>query len=63
MTVFRYSHFLYPASVMWMTLGSSLSSGQVAGVVCTLLALAALALCLGYWCYRRSHRGRGYESL
>ena len=32
-------------------------------ICCTLLALAALALCLGYWCYRRSHRGRGYESL
>ena len=44
MTVFRYSHFLYPASVMRMTLGSSLSSGQVAGVVCTLLALAAAGL-------------------
>ena len=48
---------------MTRTQGSSLTSGQVAGVVCTLLALAALALCLGFWCYRRSNRGRGYESL
>ena len=60
--LFRYSNFLYPASLS-LTLRAPLTSGQVAGIVCTVLALAALALSVGYWCYKRSNRGRGYESL
>jgi len=54
--------FLYSDSLSLLAdLGSG--SGQVAGVVCTLLALAVIGLIIGYWCYKRSNRGRGYESL
>lgn len=40
------------------------NSGLVAGVVCTILALVAVGLAVGYIVYRRGRRSnRGYESL
>jgi len=61
-TCLRYDSFSYPASVPPPSHLSN--SGMIGGVVCTVLALSAVALAVGYMLYRRSRRrGRGYESL
>jgi len=58
----RYSSFSYPSSVMPPSHLSS--SGMIGGIVCTVLALSAVGLAIGYMLYRRGRRrGRGYESL
>jgi hypothetical protein len=37
---------------------------MIGGIVCTVLALSAVGLAVGYILYRRGRRrGRGYESL
>jgi len=58
----RYPSFYYPTNAVPPSHISS--SGLVGGVMCTVLALSAVGLAVGYTLYRRSsRRGRGYESL
>eukprot|EP00092_Neocalanus_flemingeri_P070377 GFUD01086382.1.p1 GENE.GFUD01086382.1~~GFUD01086382.1.p1 ORF type:complete len:289 (-),score=66.99 GFUD01086382.1:412-1278(-) len=58
----RYDSFHYPSSADHEPHMSS--SGMIGGIVCTVLALSAVGLAVGYMLYRRSRRrGRGYESL
>lgn len=58
----RYDSFSYPSSAVPPSHLSN--SGMVGGIVCTVLALSAVGLAVGYMLYRRGRRrGRGYESL
>jgi len=58
----RYDSFSYPATVPPPSHLSS--SSMIGGIVCTVLAITAVGLALGYMLYRRGRRrGRGYESL
>jgi len=58
----RYESFSYPSSIPPPSHLSN--SGMIGGIVCTVLALSAVGLAVGYMLYRRGRRrGRGYESL
>ena len=58
----RYDNFSYPSSIPPPSHHSN--SGMIGGIVCTVLALSAVGLAVGYILYRRGRRrGRGYESL
>eukprot|EP00092_Neocalanus_flemingeri_P040408 GFUD01044007.1.p1 GENE.GFUD01044007.1~~GFUD01044007.1.p1 ORF type:complete len:302 (-),score=59.61 GFUD01044007.1:257-1162(-) len=71
----RYGRFSYPSSADSFSYLYSAdhegsephllsNSGMIGGIVCTVLALSAVGLAVGYMLFRRSRRrGRGYESL
>jgi len=57
----RYDSFIYPATARIPSHSSS--SGLIGGIVCSVLAVCAAGLGVGYMIYKKQRRVRGYESL